>query len=334
MKTKITITFNGAQITSDVNGRILSAVYTDAEEGQTDDFQFEIDDREGIWVGGWLDADTLSRKAALTASFTVSGESGEKTLSCGSFEVDSVVFSGPPRRLTIKGTSLGYLTAMRHQEKSRTWEAATLSSIAADLCAAGGLELKFYSSTDPLLEAAEQYEMTDAEFLWRLVQDAGMHIKSADGAMIIYDDSYLDGAPTVKTIAMGESDLLSWNLETNALERVYSKCVVQYTEPETGAVIEGEYGEGEGEGDMPVLRIDQKVENAEEAKTLAQSYFNRTRKEAFTGSFTMIGDPDLVVGVSVTLAGFGAFDGDYTISQAVHAVSGGSYTTQIQVKRL
>ena len=53
-----------------------------------------------------------------------------------------------------------------------------------------------------------------------------------------------------------------------------------------------------------------------------------------SATFTFPGNPALVAGVTVELKGWGAFDGKYIITQAVHTVSGSGYTTQIKLRRV
>ena len=56
-------------------------------------------------------------------------------------------------------------------------------------------------------------------------------------------------------------------------------------------------------------------------------------KYEYTASFTYPGNPNLLAGCTVTLEGWGAWDGRYIIKQAKHTVSNSGYTTQITVRR-
>jgi phage protein D/uncharacterized protein YraI len=48
------IIFQGVDITKDVSPYLLSATYTDNEDGETDDLQIKLQDRDGIWLENWL----------------------------------------------------------------------------------------------------------------------------------------------------------------------------------------------------------------------------------------------------------------------------------------
>ena len=53
-RTAVRLTFAGVDISTDINKHLLSLTYTDNEEDKTDDLQLSLDDREGVWLGNWL----------------------------------------------------------------------------------------------------------------------------------------------------------------------------------------------------------------------------------------------------------------------------------------
>lgn len=52
--TTVDISFDNANITKDLLPYFLSLSYTDCEDGETDDLQISLQDREGIWLESWL----------------------------------------------------------------------------------------------------------------------------------------------------------------------------------------------------------------------------------------------------------------------------------------
>ena len=77
-RTVVEVVFDGTDITSSIRPYLLSATYTDNEEDETDDLQFRIQDRDGIWLTKWLNdavdaAATSESSQASTqdASYTV-----------------------------------------------------------------------------------------------------------------------------------------------------------------------------------------------------------------------------------------------------------------------
>ncbi len=53
-RTSVGISFNGTDISNSIMPYFLSLTYTDCEEGETDDLQIKLQDRDGIWLEKWL----------------------------------------------------------------------------------------------------------------------------------------------------------------------------------------------------------------------------------------------------------------------------------------
>lgn len=118
-------------------------------------------------VYGWVDASEISGKSGSGSSGSSSG-SGEESLKiratitacnwhsdgkdealdCGTFELDSVVASGPPGIITIKAIGLPYTSQIRQTKQSKGWEKYKLSGIrsSATCCPAGDIALKYRRS--------------------------------------------------------------------------------------------------------------------------------------------------------------------------------------------
>ena len=60
-RTVVRLTFAGVDISADINKHLLSLTYTDNEEDKTDDLQLSLDDREGVWLGKWLNTPGASK---------------------------------------------------------------------------------------------------------------------------------------------------------------------------------------------------------------------------------------------------------------------------------
>ena len=63
----IRLTFSGVDISADINKHLLSLTYTDNEEDKTDDLQLSLDDKEGVWLGSWLNTPSASKGAEISA---------------------------------------------------------------------------------------------------------------------------------------------------------------------------------------------------------------------------------------------------------------------------
>ena len=77
------------------------------------------------------------------------------------------------------------------------------------------------------------------------------------------------------------------------------------------------------------------MENAAEAKALAEKNLRLHNKFNRTASFTLPGNPYLVSGVDVLLEHWGGWDGKYMVRKATHTVSpSGGYVTKIELRRV
>lgn len=262
--------------------------------------------------------------------------SGDEILECGEFELDSVDCSGPPSVVTIKATSLPYSAPIRQTKKTKAWEAYELQGIGAEIAAEAGMSFTFLSDNNPTLAREEQTEESDIEFLSRLTHDHGLSLKCTNNGIVIFDQITYEKLPSVMTITKGDGSYLKYKLTTGQAGTKYNSARVSYTAP-NGQLIEGiakveDYNEKAKNNQQ--LEIHQKVESVGEAKALAEKMLRNHNKFSKTASFNFAGNPKLVAGVTITLKGFGPWDGKYIISQAKHSIGSSGYTTQINLRNV
>lgn len=259
----------------------------------------------------------------------------DDVLDCGQFELDSIVADGPPATVTIKSTSLPYTAKIRQTERTKAWEAYSLSGIASEMATSNGMKMLYLSGTVPYYERTEQFQESDISFLSRLCHNAGISLKATSNMLVLFDQSEYENADPVLTIRPVDQAYSKYRMSTGKAQTAYATCRVSYTDPATGKCIEGiataeDYREDSEDNQQ--LEITAKVSSIGEAQSLARKLLRLHNKFAITASFTLPGDPRLVAGVTVQLAGWGVFDGKYIISQAKHTLSS-NYTTQITLRR-
>jgi len=265
------------------------------------------------------------------------GDGKDEVLNCGQFELDAVSAKGPPSAIAIKGTSLPYGTGIRQTEKSRAWESCQLSEIASDIADAGGMLCMYESSADPFYNRLEQVRTSDIVFLSRLCGDAGISLKVTNNIIVLFDQSEYESKPPVLTIRRGDGKYDKWSLNTGSTDTKYSSCRVSYTDPSTGRAIEGiAYADDyqTDKKDNRQLEAYAKVSGIAEAMALASKRLRKANKYGLTAQFTYPGDPSLLAGLTVMLAGWGAWSGKFIISQAQHTVGRSGYTTQIKLRQV
>lgn len=231
-RTAVCLTFAGVDISTDINKHLLSLTYTDNEEDKTDDLQLSLDDREGVWLGNWLNTPGASKGAEISAVIVQKNwESNgkDRVLDCGVFEIDTVDGSGPPAKATIKAGSIPYKSTVRTQKKTKAWENYTLSGIAKEIAGKNGLTCMFESAFDPLYTRKEQIQKSDITFLQRLCKAAGISLKVTAKIIVLFDAVAYEQKDAVRVIKRGMADVSSWSFSTSLHDASYSKCHVSYT---------------------------------------------------------------------------------------------------------
>ena len=254
-------------------------------------------------------------------------------LSCGTFELDSVDASGPPTKITLKGTSIPYTSTMRTAKKNRAWENCNLKAIAEQIGQEAGLQVMYLAENNPVYKRKEQVQKSDITFLQKLCKAAGLALKVTIMTVVIYDAAEYDGKPPIKTITYGSGDYLSYKLGTSLHDTAYTSCHVSYTDPDSKETIESTYTPDSKDGTGQVLEVNEKVNSTGEAYELAKKRLREKNTQQFTASFSMLGDVQLVAGATVRLRGFQSFDKKYKITKATHKLTGG-YTTDIELKQV
>lgn len=210
----IRLTFSGVDISADINKHLLSLTYTDNEEDKTDDLQLSLDDKEGVWLGSWLNTPSASKGAEISAVIVQKNwesDGKDRVLDCGVFAVDTVDGSGPPAKATIKAGSIPYASTIRTQKKTKAWEKYTLSGIAKEIAGANGFACMFESASDPFYQRKEQMQESDITFLQRLCKAAGISLKVTAKIIVLFDAAAYEQKDAVRTIQRGKADVGSYS---------------------------------------------------------------------------------------------------------------------------
>ena len=208
----------------------------------------------------------------------------DAVLDCGQFELDSIKASGPPATITIKATSLPFNAQIRQTEKTKAWEAYTLSGIAQEMAGANGMACLYESASDPYYERVEQYKVSDIKFLSQLCHDAGISLKATNNILVLFDQAAYEAKDPIFTVKRGSGIYTKYDLSVGTADTKYSSCRVKYADPITGHVIEGIAYAEDYKADAKnnqQLEITAKVSSIAEAKELAAKRLrdNSTRIE-------------------------------------------------------
>lgn len=255
----------------------------------------------------------------------------DKVLDCGVFEIDTVNYSGPPQKITIKATSIPYKAKLRQTKYNRVWENTTLKNMAQKIAGRSNFKVMYLSNSNPVYKRKEQINMTDIAFLKKMCKKAGISLKITSKTIVLFDAADYEKKAEVKKIKAGKGNIISYSFSTKTADTAYSSCRVVYTDPDTKETIEATYTPENANADGQTLEIKQKVSSVAEAKELAKKSLRAKNKGETTAEFTLVGDVDYVAGITVRVYGYGEFNGKYIVEQANHSITGG-YKVQVKLR--
>lgn len=352
---RLLFTEAGKSVTEDILPDLLSFSYDDKETNEADEISITLKDPTGKWASKWKpDGGEVIR--AYIAAGTTDGKKGPE-LFCGKFFVDSLRTSGAPRVFEMRAVSIPMNTPIRRKMVTKAWEKKTLKGIAQEIATYAKVKLLYDSQENPSYDRQDQKAESNLAFLSRLCRDAGLSIKVTDDMIVIFDQASYEKKAPVKTLALGVSDILSWDFESQQSE-TYKRCTISYRNPkekkkasaggypsdeydidavpekQNPAVMTYSYVDPNADDDGQEYQVKKRATSIDEAKRIAKATLRKLNLRKMTGSLSLVGDPSLVAGVVINLKGFGSFDGNFIIESASHTVGTSGYTTAISVRRV
>ena len=250
-RTEVQLLINNADVTVDIAKRIISATFTDNEDGESDDFQITLEDSDNAVVQKWLTKEAENRPTTnknggkatmipLILQVNPKGDGRNIALACGEFELDDVTMKGPPQQVTMKGTSLAYASGMRDEKHYIAWENITLLNIAKKIAKTGAYGVMYLTQKEVKYTRKEQIGETDIAFLQKLCAAAGLSLKVTDGTIVIFDKKEYEGKAAVRTIQRGDGSYSTYSFDMKLAQKYYVACHLKYKD-DKGVEYEGEY---------------------------------------------------------------------------------------------
>lgn len=339
-KPQFQVVYGSKDITKDISKSLISLTYNDAEEGETDDVSFEVEDTDGLWRDAWYP----SKGDTIELSIGYDGV----LLNCGKFVVDEIALQGAPDTVTIRGLAAATNSPLR-TKRSTAHEKQTLKQIAEKIAAKNGLSVQG-EIANIQIERVTQNRESDLGFLARIAKEYGYLFSVRDKSLIFTSIYGIEGGQPVLDI--DRTDLIRYRV-TDKSVATFKAATVKYREPKTNAVVTATVNAGDKlsvitttaidivtggantttSGD--VLELDLKAENKQQATTKAQAALHRANTDGQDGSFVVYGEPLFVAGNNFMLTGMGKLSGKWHISKSSHSISrGGGYITSLEAKRI
>ena len=327
-RTELDLEYEGNRITEKIAPYVTAFSYTDHEGGKADDLQITVEDRDGLWKKSWFPP----VGALLTAHIHIWGEAGKATLSCGTFAMDEISFQGPPDTAEIKAVSSFTQKPIKREAKTRDWKNTTLETIASTV--AKEYDLKFFHTGSRVtLDRMEQRQESDLAFIKRLCDDFDFNVKISHGKIILFENKAFELREPAFSIVRGGTAIGGYGFRATTQD-TYKACRVSYWDAEKKEEIKHTFTPPSTPAVGQTFVVNQRMENLKMAEIKSRAMLRRKNSQEITGSFELMGDPALLAGMPGTISGFGAFDGKYIITQAVHTYGRSQgYRTQIQIRK-
>lgn len=315
------LTYDQKDVTTELAPFILAISYTDVLEGESDELEVNIEDKDHRWKNGWFPGkgDKLSLEI---------GYAGEGLSTIGGFEIDEIEFNGTPDTISIRALAAGVKEALR-TSNTKAFEGKTLKTIAEELAELAGLALVGSGdNTGRSYQRVTQNKETDLAFLNRLGKAEGIVFSIKDGKLVWHDQGKLDEANTVTIVKRTDMGSFTFRCKTAT---TYKACQVSYHDPKTKAMkTHTEKAEGVPSGDT--LKLIERCETLDQAIAKARAALRGANGKQVEGSVTVYGNPKLRAGCNIEVEGLGLLDGSYQILKARHSMERGrGYTTDLEL---
>ncbi len=334
-KPQFVVKYNAKDITRDVSQSLISVTYSDAEEGETDEFQMELEDTDGLWRDAWYPKKGDSIELSI-------GYDGV-LMSCGKFVIDEISLRGAPDTVTIRGLAAATNSPLR-TKKSTAHEKQTLRQIAERIASANRLTVQG-EIANIQIERVTQNRETDLQFLARIAKEYGYLFSVRDKNLIFTSIYHIEKGQPVLTI--DRTDLISYSV-TDKSVKTFKSATVKYRDPKTNKVVKstvtakdvledrtGIVGGANVDTAADTLELTEKAENEQQARLKAQASLHRANSDGQEGAFELYGEPLFVAGNNFLLTGMGALSGKWHITKSTHRISrSGGYVTSLDAKRL
>lgn len=331
-RTELKLLYDDIDITETISSHIIDFTYDDNGEDYADDLQLTLEDKKSLWSNNWF-PEKGAQLIATIIQKNYNSDGKDKVLECGTFIIDSIDFNGPPDVILIKAASVPATSHIRQEDKSRGWEQIKLSEIANDICTKNGFALMYESGVNPFFDRIDQNQESDISFLNRLAKREGLSMKATSKIMVLFDQESYESKASVKKIEKFKYNILSYGFTTNMIDTAYSACEVSYINPSTKELIYYKYEPESANEDGPILKINERVRNREEARRLAMKRLRQKNKSEYEAKFNLVGDVEFAAGITVDVLGFGVFDGKYIVKSVSHDLTGG-YTISTSLRRV
>jgi uncharacterized protein len=327
-KIDFTVLYENKNITSDISKYMLSITYNDKQEGESDEIDIELEDKDLLWQNSWYPEKGAKLKVTMQG------------INCGVFEIDEIELKGSPDTVSIRGMATGIKNTLR-TKKSDAHESKTLRQIVEKVAQKNNLKV-VGNIPNITIQRVTQSRETDLSFLKRISNDYGV-IFSVREQTITFTSIY-DLQQRKESLTIDKSDLKSYSIKDKSAEGKSATKVV-HSSPKKNEKIEvdlayQQYLKDEGSKYPDIVNKDTEVvhkrtENKQQGELKAKAYMNLSASNQFEGRLSMEGNNLMISGNNFQLTGLGILSGKYNIKTSSHKIDkSGGYNVEVEIKRI
>ncbi len=325
-----TLKFNGHNVQTKLKEYLESVSYTDIASGGSDTLSIRLHNIDEKWITAWYpDKGDEVEGSIRLLDWDKAGK--DIKIYCGSFTLDDIKFSGNPMVLTLDCVSAPAGESFQTRERSKTWENVTISGIAGEIAGRYSLALSYEGPAVPV-KKLEQSD-SDSAFLYNLCKAYGLSMKVHKKKLVIYDQGQMEAKPPAAALKMDDFVDNRWDA-ADTIYGVYTGARIAYKNPddskETSIYVGLKPESGKG---SRTLKMNETAGSAAEARAKAAAQVNLSNQGATTISGEIWPDPRICAGVTVSVAGFGKFNGKYFIDKSTLDVGGGGTSQKIEMHK-
>ena len=313
---------NGADVTGNINDRLLSISVTDEDGTKADRVEIEVDDRDGRVAFPDLDTTLLVylgfRETGLqmVGQFAVDGVSGQ---------------GGGAQTMKITATAADLKSDIR-APRSRQWENKSLSDIVRTIAGEAGLRAVVGESVgSKVWEFLAQTAESNLHFLTRIAATLDATAKPAGGALIVQrrGEGKSAAGDALTAPVLSPRDLTDWRWRLEGREIVKS-VEAEWTDPANGTRDKVTKGSGK-----PIRVIRHMHATDDEATRAAEAALSGAARNAMSMSVTLAGfNAGLLAGATVQIGGLRAeVNGEWHLQRVTHRLDSGGLVTSFDGKK-
>lgn len=317
--------FNGKNVDASLKEYLQNVTYTDVASGSSDQLDITLQNIDM----GWLNRKYPKKGDRVNGAINFldwDRDGQDKRLSCGTFILDDIKFSGGPLVAQFACIAVPANDSFSTKERTKTWKDVTVRGIASEIAVRYSLRLE-YSGPSVKINSIEQSQKTDSAFLYEICSSYGLSMKVYNKAIVIYDQTAMEMKKAVATITRKSFTDDNWDFN-DTLAGVYTGARISYKSGKDSNEISVFIGlKGEHADGSRVLKINETADSVSDAYYKAAAKVNKSNESATTISGEIWPNPKICAGVTVTVSGMGRADGKYFVEKSTTEV-GDSGTRQ------